>query len=100
MHFTLSPENYIAGLALRPKHQSPVVKRACWGFPGGSVVKNLPANAGDMGLIPGYGTNTEIRLIIFFAAKDGEALYSQQKQDWELTVAQIINFLLPNSDLN
>ena len=33
--------------------------------------------------------NTEIRLIIFFAAKDGEALYSQQKQDWELTVAQI-----------
>ena len=43
--------------------------------------------------------NTEIRLIIFFAAKDGEALYSQQKQDWELTVAQIMN-LLPNSDLN
>ena len=34
--------------------------------------------------------NTEIRLIIFFAAKDGEALYSQQKQDQELTVAQII----------
>ena len=32
--------------------------------------------------------NTEIRLIIFFAAKDGEALYSQQKQDLELTVAQ------------
>ena len=44
--------------------------------------------------------NTEIRLIIFFAAKDGEALYSQQKQDRELTVAQIINSLLPNSDLN
>ena len=37
-------------------------------------------------------------LIIFFAAKDGEALYSQQKQDWELTVAQIMNSLLPNSD--
>ena len=35
--------------------------------------------------------NTEIRLIIFFAAKDGEALYSQQKQDQELTVTQIIN---------
>ena len=34
--------------------------------------------------------STEIRLIIFFAAKDGEALYSQQKQDQELTVAQII----------
>ena len=38
--------------------------------------------------------NTEIRLIIFFAAKDGEALYNQQKQDWELTVAQIMNFLI------
>ena len=57
--------------------------------------------------------NTEIRLIIFFAAKDGEALYSQKKHDWELTVAQIMqkqdpeltvvqtmNSLLPNSDLN
>ena len=44
--------------------------------------------------------NTEIRLIIFFAAKDGEALYSQQKQDRKLTVAQIMNSLLPNSDLN
>ena len=44
--------------------------------------------------------NTEIRLIIFFAAKDGEALYSQQKQDQELTVAQVMNSLLPNSDLN
>ena len=44
--------------------------------------------------------NTEIRLIIFFAAKDGEALYSEQKQDQELTVAQIMSFLLPNSDLN
>ena len=43
--------------------------------------------------------NTEIRLLIFFAAKHGEALYSQQKQDWELTVAQIMNSLLPNSDL-
>ena len=43
--------------------------------------------------------NTEIRLIIFFAARDGEALYSQQKQDQELTVAQIMNSLLPNSDL-
>ena len=44
--------------------------------------------------------NIEIRLIIFFAAKDGEALYSQQKQDQGLTVAQIMNSLLPNSDLN
>ena len=38
--------------------------------------------------------------IIFFAAKDGEALYSQQKQHWELTVAQIMNSSLPFSDLN
>ena len=44
--------------------------------------------------------NIEIRLIIFFAAKDGEALYSQHKQDQELTVAQIVNSLLQNSDLN
>ena len=41
--------------------------------------------------------NTKIRLIIFFAAKDGEALYSQQKQDQELTVAQIMNSSLLNS---
>ena len=40
--------------------------------------------------------NTEVRLITFFAAKDGEALYSQQKQDQELTVAQIMSSLLPN----
>ena len=44
--------------------------------------------------------NTEIRLIIFFVAKDGEALYSQQKQDGDLTMAQIMNSLWPNSDLN
>ena len=43
--------------------------------------------------------NTETRLIIFFAAKDEEALYSQQKQNQELTVAQIMNSLLPNSAL-
>ena len=42
--------------------------------------------------------NTKIRLIIFFAAKDGEALYIQQNQDQELTVAQIMNSLLQNSD--
>ena len=43
--------------------------------------------------------NTNIRLIIFFPVKDGEALYSHQKQDWELTVAQIMNSLLPNSSI-
>ena len=41
--------------------------------------------------------NTENRLIIFFVAKDGEALYSQQKED---RVSQIMISLLPNSDLN
>ena len=44
--------------------------------------------------------NTEIWLIVLFAVKDGEALYSQQKQDQELTVAQIMNSFLPDSDLN
>ena len=43
--------------------------------------------------------NNEIKLIIFFVAKDVEALYSQQKQDWELTVAKIMNSLLQNSDI-
>ena len=46
-----------------------------------------------------FSINTKISLIIFFEAKDGEALYSQQKQDHELTVAQIMNCLLPNSKL-
>ena len=44
--------------------------------------------------------NTEIRLIIFFVAKDGVTVCSQKKKkDWELTVAQIMNSLLPNLDL-
>ena len=44
--------------------------------------------------------NAEIRLIIFFTAEDGEALYSQHKQDQKQTVVQIVDVLLPNSDLN
>ena len=43
--------------------------------------------------------NIKIRLIIFFAKKNGEALYSKQKQDQELTVDQIMSYLLQNSDL-
>ena len=43
--------------------------------------------------------NTEIRLIIF-AGEDREVLYSQQKQDRKLTVAQIMNTLLPNLGFN
>ena len=45
------------------------------------------------------GVQSTTRLIIVFAAEDGEALYSQQKQNQELTVAQIMNSLLPNADL-
>ena len=44
--------------------------------------------------------NTEIRFIIFVAAKDGEDVYRQQKQDQGLTMAQIMNSLLLNSDFN
>ena len=60
-------------------------------FPVGSVGEE--STQGDNRMV-----DTEIRLIIFFAAEDGEALYSQQKQDQELTVAQIMNSLLPNTD--
>ena len=49
---------------------------------------------------PHQMVNTKIRLIIFFAAKDGGALYRQQKQDQEMTMAQIMNSLLQNSDLD
>ena len=44
--------------------------------------------------------NTQIRLIIFLASKDGKALYSQQKQEQELTTAQIMSSLLQNANLN
>ena len=44
--------------------------------------------------------NTEIRFIKICAAKDGQTLYSWKKQDWELTVAQIMILLLTNSALN
>ena len=42
--------------------------------------------------------NTEIRLIILFATRNEKSIYSQEKQDQEMTVAQIMNSLLPNSD--
>ena len=44
--------------------------------------------------------DTEIKKITVFAAKDGEALYSQQNLDQEPSVAQIMNSLLQKSDLN
>ena len=62
--------------------------------------KTLPSNNVRDNSTHGHHqmANTKVRLIIFFAAKNGEALYSQQKQDQELTVAQIMNSLIPNSD--
>ena len=56
-----------------------------------------PADVGN--LISGSSTFSKTSLWLF-AAKDGEALYSQQKQDQELTMAQAMNSLSPNSDLN
>ena len=44
--------------------------------------------------------NSEIRLIIFFAIEGGEFLYTQQKQDLELTVAQVMSSIFQISDLN
>ena len=66
------------------------------------VIANISSNNTREDSMHGHHqtVNTEIRLIIFFATKDGEAVYNHQKQDWELTVAQIMNSLLPNSDLN
>ena len=66
------------------------------------VIANTPSNNTRGDSTHGYHqmANTKIRFIIFFAAKDRKAVYSQQKQDMELTVAQIMNSLLPNSDLN
>ena len=66
------------------------------------VITNTSSNNTREDSIHGHHqmVNTEIRLIIFLAAKDGEALYSQQKQDQELTVPHTMNTLLPNSDLN
>ena len=65
-------------------------------------ISQINSDAGHlfMNLLPMCTIHTEIRLIIFFVTKDGEVLYSQQKQDQELIVAQIINTLLQNLDLN
>ena len=65
------------------------------------VIANTPSNNTREDLTHDHQmVKTQIRLIIFFAAKDGEALHSQQKQDRELTVAPIMSSLLPNSDWN
>ena len=49
---------------------------------------------------PTFSLSSCFSLIIFFAVKDREALYSQQKQDRELTVVQIMNSLSQNPGLN
>ena len=69
----------------RPKANKSFAKRTYWSWQTPSS-NNIREDS-----IHGHHqmVNTKIRLIIFFAAKDGEALYSQQKQDWELTTAQI-----------
>ena len=64
------------------------------------LIGDWNAKVGSQQIYDHQKVNIKIRLTIFFAAEDGEALYSQQKQDRELPVAQITNSLLPNSDLN
>ena len=65
----------------------------------GSLISLLLRNKSALGQKT-RGPKSSWDKVIFFAVEDGEALYSQQKQDWELTVTQIANFLLQNSDLN
>ena len=58
----------------------------------------LPTTLGDFTHGHHQTVNTKLRLIIFFAAKDGEVLYSQKKQDREVTVTQIMSSLWQNSE--
>ena len=78
------------------KDQQSFPKRTCWSQQKPFSNNTREDSAHGIQLM----VNTEITLTIFFAAKDGEALYNQQRQDQELTVAQTMNSLLPNSDLN
>ena len=62
--------------------------------------KLTPSNPRNVSILGHHQmVNTKIRLIVLLAAKDGETLYSQQKQDLELSLAQIISSLLQNSGL-
>ena len=49
-----TPTVFLSGL-LRPCEPGGPAKESLWGFPGGAVVENLPANAGDTGSSPGLG---------------------------------------------
>ena len=78
------------------QRQTNFVKRTCWSYQTFSTNPKDNSTHGHHQMV-----NTKIRLIMFFAAEDGEALNSQQKKtkkDLELTVAQIISSLLHNSD--
>ena len=68
------------------KQANRVLPRECTGHSKHPLPKTQEKTHGHHQMV-----NTEIRLIISFAAKDGEGLYSWQKQDWELTVPQIMN---------
>ena len=86
---------FVLGVQNKADQRLTVLSRDCTGHSKHPVPTTQDSTHGHHQMV-----NTEIRLIIFFVAEDGEALYSQQKRDWELTVAQIMNSLLPNSDLN
>ena len=64
------------------------------------IITNTLLTSDDCTIVHHQMVRTKIRLIIFFAAEDGEARYSRQKQDLDLTVAQIISSLLKFSDSN
>ena len=72
----------------------------CLFFQVALVVKNVPASAGDardVSLIPGAGNGNPLQ---DSCLEHPKAIYNQQKQDRELTVAQIMNSLLPDSELH
>ena len=64
------------------------------------LIGDWNAKVGSQQIYDHQKVNIKIRLTIFFAAEDGEALYRQQKKRPGANVAQTMNFLLQNSDLN
>ena len=95
---TLHVKILLSLITKKHKPKNTLVKKTCQ--KNTLVRANTRPTTQEMTLHMDITKNTKIRLIIFIAAKDGEALYSQQTQDQELTVAQIMNSLLPNLDLN
>ena len=93
-------QNIFNHLKYTTKQTEIIINFSSLGYPSCYSGKRFQKDLGTPNKVYHQMVNTEIRLIIFFAAKDGEALHSQQKQDQELTVTRTINSLLPNSDLN